>query len=123
MRKRTKLNEGVKECRTCKTISKFFGKKYMMPLLGHHYPLCRLADVQKDMKGLDLELVGGLPKRGWTTNDVDVVGNRSDAPELEQRLRADNIQEPLHWCGDGIHHSHVRCAYFGIKMALTGKGY
>ena len=95
----------------------------MMPLLGHHYALCRLADVKKDMQGLDLRLVGSLPRRGWTRNDVDVVGNRADAAVLDARLRDDKILEPVHYCGDGIHHSHLRCAYFGIKMALTGKGY
>jgi len=32
----------------------------MMPLLGHHYPLCRLADIQKDARGLKIHIVGGL---------------------------------------------------------------
>ena len=95
----------------------------MMPLLGHHYPLCRLAEVRKDMAGLHLRIVGGLARRGWTTNDVDVVGDRIDIPTLSSRLRADNIPEPIHYCGDGIHHSHLKCAYYGVKMALTGKGY
>src|SRR4051812_47825341 len=111
------------DCRVCKAISMMLGKKFMMPLLGHHYALCRIADVRKDMRGLDLQLVGGLPRRGWTTNDVDVVGNRADAPTLEARLRHDHIAEPVHYCGDGVRHSHLKCAYFGVKMALTGKGY
>ena len=111
------------DCRTCKIISTMLGKKFMMPLLGHHYPLCRLAQVRKDTRGLDLQVVGGLAERGWTTNDVDVVGNRAYVPKLDARLRADHIKAPIHYCGDGLKHSHLKCAYFGVKMALTGKGY
>ncbi len=111
------------ECRTCKLISLLLGKKLILPLLGKHYPMCRLGEVQKDMKGLNLRIVGGLVNRGWTTNDVDVIGERSDVPKLASRLAADHILEPVHFCGDGIHHSHLQCAYYGIKMTLTGKGY
>lgn len=111
------------ECRTCKTISLLLGKKLILPLIGKHYPLCRLGDVQKDLRGLGLQVVGGLVNRGWTTNDVDVVGNRADVPELASRLAHDHIAEPVHFCGDGVRHSHLKCAYYGVKMVLTGKGY
>ncbi len=111
------------ECVACKTISRLLGKSYMMPLLGHHYPVCRLADVQQEVQGLKIQIVGGLIQRGWTTNDIDVVGERKDIPKFSERLRTDGISQPVHYCGDGIHHSHLKCAYHGVKMALAGKGY
>ena len=111
-------------CKTCKVISHLLGKKYMMPLLGHHYALCHFADVKKDLRGLDLDVVGGLAERGWTTNDVDVIGNRRDIPTLSSRLRTDGIREPVHYCGSKEgRHSHLLCAFHGVKMALTGRGY
>src|SRR5690348_9203195 len=109
------------ECKICKIISLALGKKFMMPLLGHHYPMCRLADIKKDFHDLDLHVVGGLANRGYTTNDIDVIGDRADIPALVSRLEKDGIQEPIHYCGsEHGKHSHLRCAYFGIKMALTG---
>jgi len=112
------------DCRICRVISLGLGKKFIMPLLGHHYPLCRLSDVKKNFRGLDLRVVGGLVNRGWTKNDIDVIGNRADIPALSSRLERDGIREPIHYCG-GTHEklSHLRCAFYGIKMALTGKGY
>ena len=79
---------------------------------------------KKDVEGLRLRVVGGLVSRGYTTNDIDVVGEREDIPALVSRLHADGIQEPIHYCGsEHEKHSHLRCAFYGIKMALTGKGY
>lgn len=117
-------NNPMKPCKVCKLIGLLLGKKFIMPLLGHHYPLCYYAQVKRDLKGLNLQVVGGLVTRGWTTNDVDVIGDRADAPTLNSRLHQDGIPEPVHYCGRiGEKHSHLKCAYFGIKMALTGKGY
>ncbi len=118
------VDTAATDCKTCRFISHALGKKFMMPLLAHHYPLCRFGDVKKELRGLDLRIVGGLATRGWTKNDVDVVGERADIPTFESRLRKDGIPEPIHFCGsDDEPHSHLRCALYGIKMALTGKGY
>ncbi len=100
------------------------GKKLLLPLIGRHYAVCRYADVKKNMHGLDLQVVGGLVNRGSTTNDVDVIGSRADIPILAHRLQSDGIEEPIHYCGGKDEkHSHLKCAYYGIKMVLTGKGY
>lgn len=111
------------ECETCKTISRLLGKRYLMPLLGHEYRKLSLAEIVPQTNDLHLEIVGGLAERGWTKHDIDVVGERSNIETFSRRMRAGGIPHPIHYCGDGIHHSHLRCAFNGIKLALTGRGY
>lgn len=95
----------------------------MMPLLGHRYSKITFEEVKDALEGLDLEIVGGLKKRGFTTNDLDVVGNILDVPTFSARLKRMGIRNPIHWCGTRANHSHLQCAYYGVKLALTGRGY
>jgi hypothetical protein len=113
----------MEDCRICRNISVAMGKKFMMPLLGHRYKKISLTDVQPHFNDLDLEIVGGLKKRGWTSNDIDVVGTQADIYTLSLRLASENINNPIHYCGERHKHSHVKCAYYGVKLAFTGRGY
>jgi hypothetical protein len=99
------------------------GKKLFMPLLGHKYPKITFQEIQPHLAGLDLDVVGGLKKRGWTLNDVDVIGTKSDIQIFSIRLESTGIRNPIHYCGTRLNHSHIRCAYYGAKLALTGKGF
>ena len=94
-----------------------------MPLLGHEYQKLSFEKVKRHLKGLDIEVVGGLKGRGWTTHDIDVVGKREDIPIFAERLKADAIPHPVHYCRKQPYHSHLHCAWNGIKLAFTGKGY
>jgi len=111
------------DCDTCKLISLLLGKKIFMPLLGHRYPRLTLAEVEPHLAGLDLVVGGGLRSRGWTYNDVDVNGDKADAKILDERLKRSGIVHPVHYRGSLTEHSHLYCAFNGIKLALTGKGY
>lgn len=94
-----------------------------MPLLGHHYPRLTLSKPQRCLTRLDLKIVGGLKKRGWTKNDIDVVGDKEDVRALAERLRRAGIKNPVHYCGQRRSHSHFQCIYYGLKLALVHKGY
>jgi len=113
----------MENCGPCKVISIMLGKKFMMPFLGHRYSKLLLQDAEKHLGDLDLSIVGGLAKRGWTMNDVDVIGKRAHVALLSERLHASGISNPIHWCGSRDKHSHIQCAYFGVKLAITGKGH
>lgn len=82
-----------------------------------------LKQIEPHLAGLELRIVGGLSERGWTENDIDVLGERTHAATLSARLRLCGILNPVHWCGTYEAHSCVSCAYFGVKLVLTGKGY
>ena len=99
------------------------GKDIFVPLFGREYSKLNLADAQEHMDGLDIEIVGGLARRGWTTHDIDVVGSRRDVQLLAERLRKHNIPNPVHYFGNRIKHSHLLGIWNGIKLVLTGKGY
>lgn len=111
------------ECRTCALIPLLLGKSIMMPLLGHHYAKLMYAELAPHLFGLDLVVVGGLKNRGWTLNDIDVRGTKFDVVVLAQRLQNADIRNPIHYCGTYDFHSHISCAYYGVKLALTGRGY
>jgi len=111
------------QCKTCKVIPDLLGKKFLMPLLGHRYPIITLEAVRAHVNGLDLEIGGGLESRGWTSNDVDVNGSKADIEIFDGRLKEAGIVNPIHYCGPLAGHSHALCAFNGIKLALTGKGY
>ena len=38
-------------------------------------------------------------------------------------LKKQGIKNPIHYCGNKEKHSHLKCAYYGVKLALTKKGY
>ena len=104
-------------------ISILCGKKIFMPLLGHRYPRITLPGIQQYTEGLDVVIVGGLQNRGWTCNDIDVLGSKQDAKIFDERLKKNGVMHPVHYCGPLTNHSHVVCAFNGIKLALTGRGY
>lgn len=110
-------------CETCRVISLLLGKKIFMPLLGHRYPILKYATVAPLVENLNLVIGGGLHARGWTKNDIDVNGQKEDVPEFASRLQQKGIPNPVHYCGPLQGHSHLYCAYNGIKLAFTGKGY
>ncbi len=73
------------------------------------------------MRGLDLELVGGLRNRGWTIHDIDVVGNLKDVSELIKRVRKAGISNPVHFCDKGFRrHSHIECIKDGLEVLFLG---
>ena len=111
------------QCPVCKIIPKVLGKNFFFHVFGREYPKLLYKDAQKHFEGLDLKLVGGLTTRGWTVHDIDVTGDKKDAPELERRLRDNNIPHPIHLCRGKPNHSHFLCALNGVKLVLTGKGY
>lgn len=110
-------------CRTCKIISALLGKNLFMGLFVHGRSRITFRQVEPCLSGLKLRIVGGLSERGWTDNDIDVIGDRTHVSTFSARLRAVGILNPIHWCGTYEVHSCVSCAYFGIKLVLTGKGY
>jgi hypothetical protein len=94
-----------------------------MPLFGREYAKITLNDIERYLGDADLTIVGGLIKRGWTVHDIDVIGKREDIPAFAERLRNAGFPNAIHFCGERNHHSHVQCVFFGVKLALTGKGY
>ena len=99
------------------------GKKMFMSLFGRIYRRITLKEVESLLDGLDLAIVGGLKSRGYTNNDIDIVGAKGDVSILAGRLAKKNIDNPLHYCGNRSRHFHSTTIYYGIKMAITGKGY
>jgi len=93
-----------------------------MPLLGHNYPNITLNQITPHLINLDLKIVGGLKRRGYTKNDIDIIGEKKDIKILAQRLAEVNIRNPLHHCGEKHKHSHFKCTLNGIKLAFSGKG-
>jgi hypothetical protein len=94
-----------------------------VPLFGRVYPKITIADIAPHLKDLDLTIVGGLARRGWTIHDIDIIGRKSDVPLFVSELRRAHIYNAVHYCGTKTHHSHIQNAYYGIKLTLTGKGY
>lgn len=73
------------------------------------------------MKGLDLELVGGLKTRGWTIHDIDVAGDIMDVPKFIERVEKEGIQNPVHFCDYGFKkHSHLLCIKDGLGVIFYG---
>jgi hypothetical protein len=87
--------------------------------LGKKWGRLEAAQVHPHLRGLGLELVGGLATRGWTLHDVDVVGARADVPRLVARLRAAGVRHPVHYCG-GSKHSHLDCIRGGLAVLVRG---
>lgn len=110
-------------CKICSAIPKILGKKYLMPLLGHSYPRIERESLLPLLTTHNLVLVGGLATRGFTQNDIDVLGEHDDVVAFAEKIRELGIKNPVHHCGTHTHHSHLSCAINGIKLAFTGRGF
>jgi hypothetical protein len=76
-------------------------------------------EVITHMRGLNLEIVGGLNYRGWTIHDIDVIGDVNDVPIFIERLEKAGIKNPVHLCDLKLHkHSHILCLVDGLKVIL-----
>lgn len=110
-------------CRICAIIPVLLGKHFFLPLFGRGGTRLFQREVEPLLAGLHLALVGGLARRGWTIHDIDVVGEQEDVSVLAERALGAGITHPIHYCGRPNRHSHLECVFFGIKLALTGRGY
>lgn len=110
-------------CKVCGAIPKYLGKRFFEPLFGREYDRLQADTVSPLLDGLDLVLVGGLVTRGYTYHDIDVLGAHGDCACLHERLRTNGVRNPVHYCGSYTKHSHIQCAWNGVKLVLTGKGY
>ena len=113
----------MEECRVCKIISVMLGKHIFLPILCSHNKKIYFKNIIEFTKNIDIKIVGGLKIRGYTNHDIDVIGKKSDIQEFQKRISENGIKNPIHYCGEADRHSHLKCAYYGIKLALTGKGY
>ena len=111
------------QCSTCRILPRLLGKNFFLPLFGREYPKLFYTDIKECFEGLDVSVIGGLKTRGWTSHDIDITGDRESIPVLVERLRHRHIPNPIHFCERKPNHSHLRCAWNGIKLTLTGKGY
>lgn len=105
-------------CRLCKLLSRTVGR-ILFWVLGVKWARLEADQVRPHFEGLDLDLVGGLKTRGWTTHDVDVVGSAEHAAVLAERLRKAGIRNPVHHCSNAGGHSHFACIRGGLA-ALFG---
>jgi len=97
-----------------------------MFLLHEKWRKLKEEDIDEYLKGLDLELVGGLYNRGYTVHDVDICGTRRDVPTFAHRLSEAGIKNPVHYCGHLSHPhflNHFVCLKNGAKLILFHKGY
>lgn len=72
------------------------------------------------MRGLNLQIIGGLVRRGWTIHDIDVVGEPDDVRIFSERLRRAGINNPVHYGSKLRKHSHLVCLLDGLKVILQG---
>ena len=106
-------------CIFCKFLSRVFGHPLMF-ILRRKWEKIQKDEVIYHMRSLDLELVGGLAKRGWTVHDIDIIGNPKDVPVFIQRLKDAKIQNPIHFCDKGEkRHSHIFCLWNGLMLVLN----
>lgn len=90
-----------------------------MFLLRKKWKKITIGEVITHMRGLNLEIVGGLVNRGWTIHDIDVIGDPRDIPVFIERLEKARIKNPVHLCDKGIRkHSHFLCLMDGLKLIL-----
>lgn len=113
----------MKECKTCRFMSRAMGGRIVMPIVCRKSNKIFLEDVKKHTGGIRIRIVGGLSDRGYTHHDIDVVGDKKDVPRFVERLRSDSISNPVHYCGGFKTHSHLECILNGLKLVFTGKGY
>ena len=105
-------------CRLCKLLSRTVGRTLFW-ILGVQWPKLEATQVYPHLEGLELDLVGGLKTRGWTTHDVDVVGSAAAAVELTERLRKAGIRNPVHHCSNAGGHSHFACIRGGLSALFA----
>ncbi len=113
----------MKECRVCRFMSRAMGGRIVMPIVCRKSDKIFLEDIKKHVRGIDIRIVGGLSDRGYTHHDIDVVGNKEHLPLFAERLRTNSVRNPIHYCGGFNTHSHLECAFYGLKLVFTGKGY
>ena len=113
----------AKGCKVCKIVPVLLGKAIFLPLLKRTGGYIQCVDIEPLLQDLSLELVGGLVTRGYTTHDIDIIGDKRDIPVFVDRLRQASIPNPIHYCGKKERHSHWQCVYYGLKLAVTGRGY
>ncbi|HAJ44404.1 TPA: hypothetical protein DCX62_02070 [Candidatus Azambacteria bacterium] len=104
-------------------ISHLLGKRIFMFLLNRKWEKLYKKDLGWHIKDLNIEIVGGLNKRGWTVHDIDVVGNRNDVVIFNDRIRGALIKNPIHYCGSSINHSHLMCLFNGVKLIFGRNGF
>jgi hypothetical protein len=110
---------GETGCRFCKALSRTVGRLLYF-VLRKKWEHLDAGQVRPHLRGLDLELVGGLKTRGWTVHDVDVIGSRSDVLQLVKRLRKAGVRNPVHFCNGYGKHSHVQCIAGGLAALFLG---
>ncbi len=113
----------MKGCRFCEVISSLLGKRLFMFLFKEKWKSVHKKRLEKYLHNLNLEIVGGLTKRGWTVHDIDVMGNHSKVVIFHQRLKKAGIQNPIHYCGTNKNHSHILCLWNGIRLIFGKNGY
>lgn len=110
----------INNCKFCTFISRSMGHPLMF-VLHKKWNKLKKDQVFGHMRGLNLELVGGLVNRGWTIHDIDVVGNAKDVPTFVDRLERGGITNPVHLCDTHLRfksHSHFFCLLDGLKLIL-----
>jgi len=112
----------MKDCKICKFFSRAFGRPLMF-LLGRNWKKISREEILAQRGILNLEIVGGLKKRGWTSHDIDVIGNKKDVSAFAKRLRKAKINNPVHYCGNAEDHSHILCLWNGLILIVKGIGY
>jgi len=100
--------------------SKIFGHG-LTKLLGMKWKKITLEEVLPYLKGLSLQIVGGLENRGYTEHDIDVIGEEKDVPILVKRLSEKSINNLVHYCGpQASEHSHWRALKNGFLVTFLG---
>jgi len=90
-------------------------------LLGKKWQRITMDQVQPCTRGLNLIIVGGLEKRGYTEHDIDILGDEKDISVLVERLKAKKIYNLVHYCGvEKTRHSHLRALINGFLVTFLG---
>ena len=110
----------VADCKLCSFGSMVFGHG-LTKLLGKKWQRITMDQVQPCTRGLNLIIVGGLEKRGYTEHDIDILGDEKDISVLVERLKAKKIYNLVHYCGvEKTRHSHLRALINGFLVTFLG---
>lgn len=112
----------MKRCYTCEIISEALGKR-LFERYFFKYNKIEKKEIDALLYDLNLRVVGGLLKKGWTVHDIDIVGSSEDVLKFVERLKKHQITNPVHFCGSDKNHSHFKCLWNGLKILLGGKNY
>lgn len=112
--------EMTQDCKLCIFGSRLLGHG-LTHLLGKRWSKITIEQVQPHLEGLDLRVVGGLIKRGYTDHDIDVVGYKKDVSKLVMRLTSQKINNLVHYCGpvSGTH-SYLPALLYGLLVTFLG---